>query len=265
MRRWRQSWPSPRWPVWRPWLRDLRVFRPHQLADELEKLLHEKEVTGHSAWNRLFDETIAGMRIRVGGEALTVSAALNKLSDQRPRGARGRRPSHRRRLRRTGEAVLADHQHAGEGQGNHRHLAPLPASRQRTQSREHGGRRGRRCAGDRGARRLSAAGAPLLHDEGQVARAAEAAALGPQRAAAGRRRPPDRLAGGARTRAVRLWRVQPGAGVGGQALLRCAMDRRDAAPRQVRRRLRASHRAERASVSAAELPRPHARRDDPGA
>ncbi|HEY6431992.1 MAG TPA: M3 family oligoendopeptidase [Acetobacteraceae bacterium] len=67
---------------WRPWLRDLRVFRPHQLSDELERLLHEKEVTGHSAWNRLFDETVAGLRIPVGGEALTVSAALNKLSDR---------------------------------------------------------------------------------------------------------------------------------------------------------------------------------------
>ncbi len=66
---------------WRPWLRDLRVFRPHQLSDELEKLLHEKEVTGHSAWSRLFDETVAGMRVRVAGEDLTVSAALNKLSD----------------------------------------------------------------------------------------------------------------------------------------------------------------------------------------
>jgi oligoendopeptidase F len=66
---------------WRPWLRDLRVFRPHQLSDELEKLLHEKEVTGHSAWSRLFDETIAGMRVPMGGEDLTVSAALNKLSD----------------------------------------------------------------------------------------------------------------------------------------------------------------------------------------
>ena len=31
---------------YRPWLRDLRVFRPHQLDDQLEKLLHEKEVTG---------------------------------------------------------------------------------------------------------------------------------------------------------------------------------------------------------------------------
>ncbi len=66
---------------WRPWLRDLRVFRPHQLADEMEKLLHEKEVTGRSAWSRLFDETIAGMRVTLGTEQLTVSAALNKLSD----------------------------------------------------------------------------------------------------------------------------------------------------------------------------------------
>ena len=67
---------------WRPWLRDLRVFRPHQLSDELEKLLHEKEVTGRGAWGRLFDETVAGMRVPLRGEELTVSAALNKLSDR---------------------------------------------------------------------------------------------------------------------------------------------------------------------------------------
>jgi oligoendopeptidase F len=64
-----------------PWLRDLRVFLPHQLSDELEKFCHEKDVTGHSAWSRLFDETTAGMRVPVRGEDLTLSAALNKLSD----------------------------------------------------------------------------------------------------------------------------------------------------------------------------------------
>lgn len=67
---------------WDSWLRDLRVFRPHQLPDDLEKLLHEKEVTGRSAWSRLFDESIAGLRVPVRGEELTVSAALNKLSDR---------------------------------------------------------------------------------------------------------------------------------------------------------------------------------------
>jgi oligoendopeptidase F len=73
---------DPELARWRPWLRDLRVFRPHQLSDELEKLLHEKEVTGRSAWSRLFDETIAALRIPLNGEAMTVSAALNKLSDR---------------------------------------------------------------------------------------------------------------------------------------------------------------------------------------
>jgi oligoendopeptidase F len=67
---------------WQPWLRDLRVFRPHQLSDDLEKLLHEKEVTGRSAWSRLFDETMAGMRIAIGNESVTVTDALNKLSDK---------------------------------------------------------------------------------------------------------------------------------------------------------------------------------------
>ncbi len=65
-----------------PWLRDLRVFRPHQLSDEVEKLLHDQAVTGRAAWSRLFDETMASMRIPLNGEELTVSATLNKLSDQ---------------------------------------------------------------------------------------------------------------------------------------------------------------------------------------
>ena len=66
---------------WQPWLRDLRVFRPHQLSDELERLLHEKDVTGRAAWNRLFDETLADLRIPVEGNELTLSEALNRLSD----------------------------------------------------------------------------------------------------------------------------------------------------------------------------------------
>jgi oligoendopeptidase F len=77
-----QKLADPALARWAPWLRDLRVFRPHQLSDELEKLLHEKEVTGRSAWSRLFDETVAGMRVPVAGEDLTVSAALNMLSDR---------------------------------------------------------------------------------------------------------------------------------------------------------------------------------------
>jgi oligoendopeptidase F len=63
------------------WLRELRVFRPHQLDDIVEKLLHEKHVTGRAAWTRLFDETMAGLRFPVRGRALTSAEALHLLSD----------------------------------------------------------------------------------------------------------------------------------------------------------------------------------------
>ena len=65
-----------------PWLRDIRVFRPHQLSDELERLLHEKYVVGRAAWNRLFDETIAGLRFTIDGREVTCTEALNRLSDR---------------------------------------------------------------------------------------------------------------------------------------------------------------------------------------
>ena len=62
-----------------PWLRDLRIFRPHQLADDIEKLLHEKSVVGASAWSRLFDQTLAELRVAIDGERLTLADALNRF------------------------------------------------------------------------------------------------------------------------------------------------------------------------------------------
>ena len=63
------------------WIRDVRVFRPHQLSDDLEKLLHEKVLTGSAAWTRLFDETTTGLRFPVDGGDLTMTEVLNRLSD----------------------------------------------------------------------------------------------------------------------------------------------------------------------------------------
>jgi oligoendopeptidase F len=76
-----EKFADPAFAHWRPYLRDLRVWRDHQLSDELERFVHERDVTGRAAWSRLFDETIAGMRISFGGEQLSVNAVLNKLSD----------------------------------------------------------------------------------------------------------------------------------------------------------------------------------------
>ena len=69
---------------YRPWLRDIRAFRQHQLSDEVEKLLHEKYVAGRAAWTRLFDETIADLRFPIGGQELTEAEALDLLSDRDP-------------------------------------------------------------------------------------------------------------------------------------------------------------------------------------
>ncbi len=69
---------------YRPWLRDVRAFRPHQLADDLEKLLHEKAVAGRNAWIRLFDETMASMRFDVDGKRMTSTEVLHLLSHKKP-------------------------------------------------------------------------------------------------------------------------------------------------------------------------------------
>ena len=63
------------------WLRDARAYRPHQLDESQEKLIHELSVTGASAWNRLFDETMTALRFEVDGKNLTIEEALNLLSD----------------------------------------------------------------------------------------------------------------------------------------------------------------------------------------
>jgi oligoendopeptidase F len=61
----------------------MRAMRPHQLSDELERFLHDESVVGAAAWNRLFDETMAGLMFDVAGEAeaLNLEATLNLLTD----------------------------------------------------------------------------------------------------------------------------------------------------------------------------------------
>ncbi len=66
---------------YRPWLEDIRKEKPHQLSQEIEQLFHEKYVTGAAAWTRLFDETVASLRFRVGDEELTLEPTLARLQD----------------------------------------------------------------------------------------------------------------------------------------------------------------------------------------
>jgi oligoendopeptidase F len=66
---------------YKPWLIDLRRDKPFQLEDRIEQLFHEKSTTGRSAWNRLFDETMASLRFEVDGETLTLEPTLTRLQD----------------------------------------------------------------------------------------------------------------------------------------------------------------------------------------
>ncbi len=58
----------------------VRAMQPYQLSDELEKFLHDLGVVG-DAWERLFDETIAGLEFEVDGEMLNIEGTLNLLTD----------------------------------------------------------------------------------------------------------------------------------------------------------------------------------------
>ncbi|HER26848.1 MAG TPA: M3 family oligoendopeptidase [Rhodospirillales bacterium] len=64
-----------------PWVRDVRMFKEHELSDDLEKLLLEKSLSGRNSWVRLFDETQAALRFPFDGEDLTMSDILNLMSD----------------------------------------------------------------------------------------------------------------------------------------------------------------------------------------
>jgi oligoendopeptidase F len=66
---------------YRPWIEDVRKEKPYQLEDRIEQLFHEKSVTAYSAWNRLFDDTIASLRFKVGGKSLSIEPTLNLLQD----------------------------------------------------------------------------------------------------------------------------------------------------------------------------------------
>jgi oligoendopeptidase F len=68
---------------YRPWLEDIRKEKPYQLEDRIEQLFHEKSVTAYSAWNRLFDETMARLRFKVGTKSLAIEPTLHLMQDPR--------------------------------------------------------------------------------------------------------------------------------------------------------------------------------------
>ncbi len=65
---------------WRPWLRRVRLSRPHELTPDLERMLIDRG-PAVANWSRLYDETLARLTAKVGSETLTLPEILNRLSD----------------------------------------------------------------------------------------------------------------------------------------------------------------------------------------
>jgi len=65
---------------YKPVFDKVRAMKPYQLSDEMEKFLHDLGVVG-DAWERLFDETIAGLEFDVEGETLNIEGTLNLLTE----------------------------------------------------------------------------------------------------------------------------------------------------------------------------------------
>ena len=64
---------------WKHYLETSRLYKPHTLSEEAEKVMSAKSVTSRSAWNRYFDETLGAARFDLDGESLTEQQVLSKL------------------------------------------------------------------------------------------------------------------------------------------------------------------------------------------
>jgi oligoendopeptidase F len=64
---------------YRPWLDSLRAYRPHQLDDAVERVIHERDVTAGAAWVRLYDDLTARLRFDCRGRKMTDTEVFHLL------------------------------------------------------------------------------------------------------------------------------------------------------------------------------------------
>jgi oligoendopeptidase F len=68
---------------YRPWIEDLRKDKPYQLEDRVEQLFHENRSAAMPPGTAI-DQTIAGLRFKVGGKELAIEPTLTLLQDRTP-------------------------------------------------------------------------------------------------------------------------------------------------------------------------------------
>lgn len=67
---------------YQPFLRDIRVFKKHQLSHDLEKFALEKNISAQNAWVRLFDEIVNNLEFSYRKKILNSQEIFNLMSDK---------------------------------------------------------------------------------------------------------------------------------------------------------------------------------------
>jgi len=206
---------------YRPWIADLRKDKPYQLEEQLERLFHEKAITSHSAWGRLFSETMTALRFEMEGEKapLALEPTLNFLMSPDEGKRRAAAQALAKVFKDNGrlftlvtntlakDKEISDRWRGFKDVADSRHLGnrvEAPVVNALVKS----------------VRDAYTPFASLLQDEGEVARQGAARTLGPQRAAAQGRAAHDSVGRSARDRAHRLRRLLTQDGGGRRPLLR---------------------------------------------
>lgn len=68
--------------VYKSVIDEIRLFKPHQLTERLEKLMLEKNIVGRDAWSRLFDETMDNMVFEYKGKEFNQSEMLELMNNK---------------------------------------------------------------------------------------------------------------------------------------------------------------------------------------
>jgi oligoendopeptidase F len=63
---------------YKPYIRDVRAWKKYQLSDKEEEVIHEKDLTGRSAWVKFFDQLEAKMRFKLKGKELTLAEVMEQ-------------------------------------------------------------------------------------------------------------------------------------------------------------------------------------------
>ncbi|HLD95780.1 MAG TPA: M3 family oligoendopeptidase [Alphaproteobacteria bacterium] len=67
---------------YKPWIDSVRLYKDHQLSDEIEQILFEKSVAGRQAFERLYEETLTSISEDHEGKPYSFSDILNLFAEK---------------------------------------------------------------------------------------------------------------------------------------------------------------------------------------